>query len=121
MNNNEFPLILKIIISIGAVIVIIGIANMVYELHLLKNNNKTTIGVVTERQYRRKGNAHIVVHFSVNNRIYRASEDVDSFEKFNDCYFNVGDSVIITYYPPDPTINEAEIYNSFLRWKYKIE
>lgn len=97
---------------------IVGMSIVYYEYNVLLNRTfEFTKGVAVERMQGRKSAIEIKCRYVVNAKIYIQFVKVNYIENKYDCYFDEGDSVIVKYYPPDPSISEIEIERSYLRWK----
>jgi len=97
---------------------IVGNSINYYQYHVLLNRTfEFTKGVAIERMHGRKSAIEIKCRYVVNAKIYIKFVKVNYIENTYDCYFDVGDSVIVKYYPPDPSISKIEIERSYLRWK----
>ena len=108
-----------LIVVFGAIIAIIfGLSLWYYKYNVMLNsNNKTTKGVVLKRQARRGSDIYVEFSYIVKGRNYIEYEQVNYFEHINKCFFDVGDSLIIIYYPPDPEISRLNLDSSLKVWK----
>ncbi len=104
--NFKNKLIVYIFLILFYVILFVLLSLSIYRNNLLYKFNKTTIGIVKERQNRRKSDIYIICNYKVNGVNYKTNAEVNNIEIKYDLFFNVGDSVLIIYYPPNPEISK---------------
>lgn len=105
-----------IFVVVGMSLLIWGV---IYSLKIgekLQQNHRYTKGVVIERQYRKREEA-IRCKYVINNKEYLTHPSVGAFEYRNNFYFNIGDSLVVKYYPPDPEICSVDLDSSLILLK----
>lgn len=113
--ENKLRISLIIIVLIA---IVIGVSLVIYRYeYLLKNNNRITKGVVLDRKPGYKSKVFIVCSYRVDSLSYEVQSTINYFEHTHKCIFDIGDSVIIRYYPPNPDIVEVDLDSSYSRWK----
>lgn len=92
-----------------------------YSEKQLEKNHMITKGVVFERKIQKWTKSYILCRFQVGTEVFRNFTQTNYFERDNNCTFEVGDSVIIYYYTPDPEKSKVDLDSSYSRWKKKYK
>jgi hypothetical protein len=109
-NKLEFILIttMVVVLTVGA---FIGI----HHNNLLHHNNIKTIACVTSRSFDSRFNDYINYEFYACGKKYEGQKCAVYFEVENKTFFNVGDSLYVYYYPPDPSISNVDFDDEIIK------
>ncbi len=107
------------VVMVGFVLILIGVGYVFYYDNQLKKNHRITKGVVFERKIQKWTKSYILCRFQVGSEVFENFTQTNYFERDNNCTFEVGDSVIIYYYTPDPGKSKVDLDSSYSRWKKK--